>query len=68
MPADFKPMSTIGPGVYEIRVHRDGAWRVIYVANRRDAVYVLHAFQKKSRSTQRSDIEIARQRFRQVGG
>ena len=35
---------------------------------RQDAVYVLHAFQKKSRKTSRQDIELARHRYRQIGG
>ena len=49
-PADFKPLPTVGPGAYEIRI-RDaaGAFRVVYVAKFEEAVYVLHAFQKKTR-------------------
>ncbi len=66
-PADFKPMPSIGPGVRELRV-RDatGAYRVIYTAHIADAVYVLHAFQKKTQRTAPADIELARQRFKQV--
>ena len=67
-PSDWKPIRTVGPGVQEIRIHVLGEWRVIYVAQRSDAVYVLHAFQKKSRKTSRQDIELARQRYRQIGG
>jgi phage-related protein len=60
-------MPTIGKGVEEVRVRDDaGAWRVIYTARLADAVYVLHAFQKKSQSTSRHDIEIARERFSQL--
>lgn len=64
-PADWKAMAAVGPGACEIRV-RDatGAYRVIYVARFHDAVYVLHAFQKKSRKTARSDLDIARDRYR----
>ncbi|MBW8075778.1 MULTISPECIES: type II toxin-antitoxin system RelE/ParE family toxin [Metallibacterium] len=66
-PADFKPMPMIGPGVEELRV-RDatGAYRVIYTARMADAVYVLHAFQKKTQRTASGNIERARQRFKQV--
>ena len=47
-PADWKPMTTIGPGCREIRVWDDsGAYRVFYVATIGDAIYVLHCFQKK---------------------
>ena len=67
-PRDWKPMQSIGSGVREIRIHVLGEWRVIYVANLADAVYVLHAFQKKSRKTTKNDIELARKRLRQVGG
>ncbi len=67
-PSDWKPMQIIGPGVKEIRIHVLGEWRVIYVAKVRGAVYVLHAFQKKTRKTSRHDIDLARQRYRQIGG
>ena len=67
-PSDWKPIRTLGSGVREIRIHVLGEWRVIYVAQRNDAVYVLHAFQKKGRKTSRPDIELARKRYRQIGG
>jgi len=56
----------LGPGVKEIRIHVLGEWRVLYVARIASAVYVLHAFQKKSREIRREDIELARQRYRQI--
>lgn len=68
-PADFKPMPSVGPGVEELRVRDDsGAYRVIYLARRREAVYVLHALQKKTQATARSDIELARKRFTLLDG
>ena len=67
-PSDWKSIHVIGPGVNEIRIHVLGEWRIIYFAKLRDAVYVLHAFQKKSRKTSRQDIDLARQRYRQIGG
>lgn len=65
-PSDWKPMPAVGHGVREIRIHVLGEWRVIYVARFADAVYVLHAFRKKSQKTRREDIELARQRYRQI--
>jgi phage-related protein len=66
-PDDFKPMNAIGKGVEEIRVTDDsGAYRVIYVARRADAVYVLHAFQKKRQATPKKDIDTAKRRFAQL--
>lgn len=68
MPSDFKPMPDIGAGAYEIRVRAGGQWRVIYVAKHDDAVYVLHAFHKKTQKTAKSDIELAAQRYKLIGG
>ena len=66
-PADWKPMPSVGLGVNEIRVREDGgAFRVIYVAKFSEAVYVLHAFQKKAPKTSKPDIELARRRFREL--
>jgi phage-related protein len=67
-PSDFKPMKSIGSGVKEIRIHVLGEWRVIYVAKMEDAVYVLHSFHKKSNKTENKDIELAQNRYRQIGG
>ena len=61
-------MSVVGSGAYEIRVSLDGAWRAIYVAKFEKAIYVLHAFQKKTRKTARSDIELVARRCKLVGG
>jgi phage-related protein len=67
-PADFKPLPRVGPGAFEIRVRDDtGAFRVIYVAKFEDAVYVLHAFQKKTRRTSQADIELAAARYKSIG-
>lgn len=66
MPSDWKPMLTVGAGAYEIRVHVLGEWRVIYVAKFADAVYVLHAFQKKTQQTRKEDIALAAARYKQL--
>jgi len=64
----FKPIPRVGPGAYEIRVGDEaGAFRVIYVAKFRDAVHVLHAFQKKTRRTSQADIELAARRYKAIG-
>jgi phage-related protein len=67
-PSDWKPVQVVGSGVKEIRIHILGEWRIIYVAKYREAVYVLHAFQKKSKKTSRQEIDLARQRYKQIGG
>ncbi len=66
-PNDWKPMATIGPGVREIRIRDEaGAFRVIYVTRIEDAVYVLHAFQKKTQQTAKRDLDLATSRLRQI--
>jgi phage-related protein len=66
-PDDFKPMPAVGKGVEEIRVTDDrDTYRVIYLARRAEAVYVLHAFQKKTQATSKRDIETAKRRFAQL--
>lgn len=65
-PHDMKPMRAVGPNAAEIRVHAAGEHRVIYVAKYVEAIYVLHAFQKRSQRTRQGDIELARARYRLV--
>jgi len=66
-PSDFKSMPTVGKGVQEIRIWEDsGTYRVIYTARLVAAIYVLHAFHKKTQSTPKQDIEIARNRHREL--
>ncbi len=68
-PDDWKPMTTIGAGVREIRVRdRSGAFRVIYVAAVGDAVHVLHAFQKKTQRTAQRDLDLAVARLKAARG
>jgi phage-related protein len=66
-PDDWKPMTSVGPGVREIRV-RDvsGAFRVVYVATFTDAIYVLHAFQKKTQRTSSRDLALASARLGEI--
>ncbi|HTW35521.1 MAG TPA: type II toxin-antitoxin system RelE/ParE family toxin [Rhizomicrobium sp.] len=57
----------VGRGVREIRIRGEtGAFRVLYVADIADAVYVLHAFQKKTRQTAKRDFDVAAVRLRQI--
>lgn len=67
-PSDWKPMPSVAPGVKEIRIHILGEWRVLYVAKFSEAVYVLHCFQKKTQKTRAEDIELARRRYKLIGG
>ena len=63
-PDDFKPLTSVGKGVQEIRIRdRRGAYRVVYVATLASAVYVLHAFNKKTQRTPKAEIDVARKRL-----
>ena len=65
-PTDWKPMASVGGGVREIRIQVGTAHRVFYVARFAEGVYVLHAFQKRTRKTAKADIGLARGRFRDL--
>ena len=66
-PDDFKPMPSIGRGVEELRVwDESGAYRVVYTARVAEAVYVLHAFQKKTQATSQRDVDVAKARYTEL--
>jgi phage-related protein len=65
-PRDWRAMPDVGAGVNEIRVHTGTEHRVFYVAHFNEAVYVLHAFEKRSRKTSRHDIAVGRARYRRL--
>ena len=62
-----KPLKGLGPGVMEIAVrYRSDAWRVVYVTGMGETLWVIHAFQKKSRTgikTPMSEIDLVRTRL-----
>ena len=59
-------MPALGVGVSEIRIHSTVERRVVYVAKFAEAVYVLHAFEKKSRRTSKRDADVVRLRLHQL--
>lgn len=63
LPGDWKPMASVGAGVAEIRVHSGVEHRVFYVAKFEEAIYVLHAFEKRTRQTRQADLKLARRRL-----
>jgi len=65
-PTDWKPMKSVGQGVREIRIQHEGQYRVIYVASFEKGVYVLHAFQKKTRKTSKQDLDTAKRALKEV--
>lgn len=60
-------MTTVGKGAREVRAHVDGVFRAFYVTHIGNAIYVLDAFQKKTRATAAKDMDLGRRRFKQIG-
>lgn len=70
MPRDWKSLTSVASGVEEIRIKTDEcgarAHRIVYVARFPEAVYVLHAFEKKTQKTSEHDLDVARARYSEV--
>ncbi len=65
-PKDWKPLHGVGPGIREIRIHAENEYRIIYVAQFEEALYILHSFVKKTQKTSQRDLELARERLNEV--
>ena len=66
-PRDYRPLPSIGPGVFELRDQDERSWyRVVYLSRIEDVIYVLHCFEKKSREMPKKDFEKAKQRLKAV--
>ncbi len=65
-----KPLKGLGPGVLEVISEcRGDTFRAVYTVKLAGKVYVLHAFQKKSRrgiATPKSDLDLVRQRLKRA--
>lgn len=67
-PKEFKYMPTVGVGCYELRLKIDRQYRVFYVAKFHEAIYVLHAFVKKTEQTSKADITLGANRYKALLG
>ena len=65
-PSDTRAMPIIGKGVKEIRIRTKDAHRIFYVAKFKEAVYVLHAFEKKTQKTSKRDVQLGQQRYKDM--
>jgi phage-related protein len=66
-PADYRPLPSVGAGVFELRDQDERAWyRVVYLSRIHDVIYVLHCFEKKGRQMPRRDFEKAKRRLKAV--
>jgi phage-related protein len=66
-PRDYRPLPSIGTGVFELRDQDERTWyRVVYLSRTADVIYVLHCFEKKSREMPKKDFAKAKQRLKAV--
>lgn len=65
-PVNWKPFTSIGQGVRELRIQTGNQYRVIYIAKYEKKIHILHAFQKKTRKTRAADIDLAKSRLKAV--
>jgi phage-related protein len=66
-PTNYRPLPSVGAGVYELRDQDERAWyRVVYLSRINNVIHVLHCFEKKSRQMPKRDFEKARQRLKVV--
>ena len=65
-PQDWKPMNAIGKGVKELRIHCENEYRIIYLAQYSEGIYILHSFAKKTQKTSQKDIDLAKKRFKEI--
>lgn len=66
MPAS-RQMPDVGPGAHELRIkERSGEYRVFYFTKSADAILVFHAFKKKTQATPKHELELARERLKDM--
>jgi phage-related protein len=66
-PRDYRPLPSVGPGVFELRDQDKRGWyRVVYLSRIDDVIYALHCFEKKSREMPGRDFQKSRERLRAV--
>lgn len=63
-PLDFRPMKTVGPGVFELRDQDKDFWYRVFYTQTKAMIHVLHCFRKKSNKPSQNDIETGRQRLK----
>lgn len=60
-------MEGMGKGVFELRLsNKDGTYRLIYLIKKKDAIYLIHAFQKKTNKTPKKSIDVAKKRIKSI--
>lgn len=63
-PLHWRNMKSVGRGVREIKISEGGQHRVFYLMRRNEGIVILHAFEKKTQRTSKSDIDLGKQRLK----
>jgi phage-related protein len=64
---EFRPMPSVGPGVFELKDQDERTWyRLLYLTKVLDVIYVLHCFEKDTNRTSRQDLDTAATRLKEV--
>jgi phage-related protein len=67
MPEHFRPLPSIGPKVYELKDGDEKTWyRLIYLSEINNVIYVLHCLEKQGARTPRKDLKTAKKRLSDV--
>ena len=62
-----KAMPIIGRNVYELRFRdKSGSYRILYLVKKKDAIYMIHAFHKKTQKTPKTNIHLTKKRIRKL--
>ena len=62
-----KTMPSIGNNVHELRLRdKKGVYRVFYVIKKKNAIYIVHAFHKKTQKTPKKNIKLVKKRIRRL--
>lgn len=60
-------LSSIRPGLHELRIRdKAGQVRVVYYIKKGDAIYLIHAFRKKTQTIPRQELDIIEKRLKEI--
>jgi phage-related protein len=66
-PADYRPLPSIGKGLFELRDQDEAGWyRIIYLSRTNDVIHVVHAFKKATAKTPEQEKKVAQQNLKKV--
>jgi phage-related protein len=62
-----RSLPSLGKGVHELRIKdKTGQYRVVYVLKVKDAIYLVHAFKKKTQTTPKKNVDLTIKRIKSL--